>query len=141
MVVDRASETVSQSCILRIPSTGTHSQALAPLDIGSVCICSIGTPRESRLSHYKELLSRSDDGDGETNPVQGMVPNDDQRYIGQASVLCVLRAVKHSNHSASGPQNVRPAHRQDSGCCVKKCSWGLSAWRQSFVEKEFCQSR
>lgn len=65
----------------------------------------------------------------ETNPVQGMVPNDDQRYIGQASVLCVLRAVKHSNHSASGPQNVRPAHRQDS------------AWRQSFVEKEFYQSR
>lgn len=109
MVVDRASETLrlGQSCILRIPSTGTHSQALAPLDIGSVCICSIGTPRESRLSHYKELLSRSDDGDGETNPVQGMVPNDDQRYIGQASVLCVLRAVKHSNHSASGPQNVR----------------------------------
>lgn len=107
MVVDRASETLrhGQSCILRIHSTGTHSQALAPLDVGSVCICSIGTPRESRLSHYKETLSRNDDGDGETNPDQGMVPNDDQKYIGVALCpMCAVRCEAQQPFCVRGPE-------------------------------------
>jgi hypothetical protein len=56
-------------------------------------------------------------------------------YSGLAAVLCALYCM--GNHFAPWPQNIRPAHRRD--LLRQRSLWGLSAWRQSFVEEEFAR--
>lgn len=131
-MVDRASETlrlVGQSCILRIPVRVPTHRPL-PLSISARCAFaasehteSHGSATSSTVKRTRPSLSRSDDGDGETNPVQGMVPNDDHKCAAWQP-FCAARM---------------SALLIDETRCVKKSSWGLSARRQSFVEEEFAR--